>query len=466
MSNRKKRSNAPANKPARLNNNGRPRVLNRHIERTFSSSIKRYQYGPDDLLPQILIRLIASNGTAMRSVKEKAKYIYAGGFDDDVFGRRKLNAKKSANKILKEASTYAATFEGCAFYIRRNIFGEIADIDTCRFEYVRPNPDGSFIYNNTIGTDKYSKSNDKRISAFKGVKISADELRKNFTDFDDPGEIIYLFQESPFSIDFPIPSWFAGEFDVRTGAEFQAYDLENVINGFLASAIITFFGDIDDTTKDDRGLTEWDYYLQELKGFTGQVKNDDGLSRRGRIAAFNVTNTEEKPEVQLLSLDRIIGASTDKRIFVDKNVAMLFDCNPVLIGYDASAVIGDQQAMSNVSNEFARSVKPIQDMIVELFQELFPGQNVSISSYKPYAYIPDKILDDLDSNERRKLVGYPEKEIELKSEKQIVLDRLNSLSPLLSAEIVKRMDDKQLFDLIGLNIPEQQNPGNENPPNQ
>ena len=44
-------------------------------------------------------------------------------------------------------------------------------------------------------------------------------------------------------------------------------------------------------------------------------------------------------------------------------------------------------------------------------------------------------------------------EKETTSENQKVLDTLNTLSPLLSAEIVKRMTTTQLFELIGVTEP-------------
>lgn len=456
----KKPTNAPANKPVHFQHS-RPRILNRYLERTFNQSNKRFVYGPDDLLPQMLIKLVANNGTAIRAVRKVAQYIYGNGFADEKFAKMKLNQRKTANKILKELAIYAAIFEGCSLYVRRNAFGEIADVDSARFEFLRPREDGSFIYNSTLGTAQYKKSDDRRLPGFKGLKIDAAQLRSNLTGYDDPGEIIYLFQKSPFSVDFPIPTWFAGEFDVKSGSEFQAYDLENIINGFLSSVMVTFFGDIDDSQKDDTGKTEWDYYLDELKSFTGQIKYDDGLSKRGRIAAFNVGTQEEAPKIETLSLEKIINGASEKRTHIDKNVSMLWGVQPVLLGFDAAAMLGNQQAMANASSELTRSVQDIQDMISEMFAELYPDMDTSISRFTPYQYIPDKILDALDANEKRKIAGFPEKEIEIKSEKQVILDRLNSLSPLLVAEIVKRMPDKELFDLIGIQVDPNSQPTNQ-----
>lgn len=431
----------------------RPHVtLMRHLERTFNQMGKRYMYGPDDLLPQMLIRLIANNGTAIRAVKKVAQYIYGNGFNDEAFAKMKVNERKTANKVLKEISVYAAVFEGVSLYARRNAFGEIADIDSARFEMIRPREDGSFIYNPTLGSSTYKKSADRRIAGYAGKKITSQELSDRFVNYDDPGEIVYLFQKSPFSIDFPIPSWFAGEFDVKSGSEFQAYDLENIINGFLSSVMVTFFGDIDDEQKDDKGFTEWDYYLMELKTFTGQTKYEDGLSKRGRVAAFNVGNKDEAPQVQTLALDKIIGGSIDKRVHIDKNVSMLWGVNPVLLGHDSAAILGNQQAMANASAELTRSVQDIQDMISEFFAELYPDMDTSISRFMPFQYIPDKVLEDLDSNERRKLFGYPEKKVELKSDDQVILDRLNSLPPLLATQIVQKMPSERLFKLIGLEL--------------
>lgn len=452
--------NASAEKPMHFLHS-RPRVLNRFLERTYNQSTKRFVYGPDDLLPQMLIKLVANNGTAIRSVKKVAQYIYGNGFADETFAKMKLNQRKTANKILKELSVYAALFEGVSMYVRRNAFGEIADVDSARFEYLRPREDGSFVYNNTLGSSQYRKSAERRMPGFKGLKISSDELRLNFSRYDDPGEIVYLFQKSPFSVDFPIPTWFAGEFDVKSGSEFQAYDLENIVNGFLSSVMVTFFGEIDDTTKDDHGKTEWDYYLEELKSFTGQVKYEDGLSKRGRIAAFNVGTQEEAPKIETLSLEKIINGASEKRTHIDKNVSMLWGVQPVLLGFDAAAMLGNQQAMANASSELTRGVQDIQDLISEMFAELYPGMDTSISRFTPYQYIPDKILDALDANEKRKIAGFPEKEVELKYENQIILDRLNSLSPLLASEIVKRMPDKELFDLIGIKVDPNSSPQNQ-----
>jgi hypothetical protein len=71
--------------------------------------------------------------------------------------------------------------------------------------------------------------------------------------------------------------------------------------------------------------------------------------------------------------------------------------------------LGNQEALSNASNELNNDVLSDQQLVTETFALLFTEiTNWDITSLKPINYIPDAILKDLTPTERRSLVGYPE----------------------------------------------------------
>jgi hypothetical protein len=424
--------------------------LDRFIVRRARHTDKDHiNYGIGDRLPQEIIELIASNGVALRAMKLRAKYIYGYGFADEVVASMPVANGMNANQLLSKIKTDVAMFQGFAVQVLRKADGTIGEVKHVPFELIRRKENGDFAINVSLGTNKENKENWEDYPRYKGKQLDPEQLQAQLKEFGKKAEIAYYWDKDAISYDYPIPDWFASEFDVRTGTELMLLDNEMVTNGFMPSAIMTFVGGIDDEQEDDEGNTAADIRDRSLRQFTGNSRNPEtGKSSRMRLLTFDVDSADQVPKLETFDIEKIITGSVEKRDDINRQICRLFGFHPVLLGYTDPTVLGNQLAIANASEQAAQDVYGDQEMVREAFGDLFDG-DFTISKFVPINYISDKILDDLSPDERRDIAGYEPIEVNEDVNKSI-LDTLNSLSPLLAASVVKAMKTEALLELVGI----------------
>ena len=378
--------------------------LNRFIPRQKNTGNADYiPYGKDNKLPQEIIELIGNNGTAMRAMRMRSKYIYADGFSENF--DLPANPKQTVNQLLAEVVVPVAMMQGFCLQVLRNAEGKVAEVHYLPLEWVRKHPDGGFCVNKTLGTARESREWEPH-PVYLGREATAKQMEAMRKEYGNKAEIAYFYQKDAISFDYAIPDWFASEFDVRTGTELMLLDNEMVTNGFMPSAIITFPGNIDDTTEDENGKTAADYRDDVIRGFTGNSRNTEtGKSGRMRVAVFDVGSKEEAPIIDTVAIEKIISGSIEKRDDIDRRICRLFGVRPILLGFEEASILGNQQALANASMQLAMDVVGEQQLICEAFKDVF-GIDFSISRFIPLNYIPDRILEDLTQDERREIVSY------------------------------------------------------------
>lgn len=363
-----------------------------------------YLFGKNNLLPNNLMKWVLDSGIAKRAVSKRAAYISADGFVDENAANFQVNPVQTADRLLTEIAGYQSYFKGFSLHVKRSAVG--IQVRTIPFQDIRKRLDGKFSYNPTYSALKFDATKEQIVSAFKGARpLSEFEL----AEIQANGEIIYAYHRNADNPQYPIPDYYAGIEDIRTSSELQKFDFESVTNAFLPSAILTLVGAIDDTQKDSNGMTEKDYLDESLEQFTGNVKNSEGKSGRMRLMVMTARNKEEVPTLQTFDAKAIVDASNTKRDIIDRAVCRLFGVNPALVGFSDAAILGNQQALSNASNEMCNDVISDQQLITETMAMVYPEiLNWDVTSFKPISFIPDAILTDLTPTERRALVGYPE----------------------------------------------------------
>lgn len=423
--------------------------LNRFVPRQSTKGSDKYiPYGQSNDLPQEIISLIASNGVALRAMRLRSKYINGYGFADEAIGQAKANRKESMNELLSKIKTDMSLFQGFALQVIRTGDGAIGEVHHLPIEMVRKSPDGHFVINETVGTNE-EKDNWVKYPAYRGKSITTEQLAAQIVEFGKKPEVAYFYDKDAISFDYPIPDWFASEFDIRTGTELMLLDNEMVTNGFMPSAVMTFVGGVDDTTEDEDGLTAADHRDRLLRQFTGNQRDPlTGKSSRMRLLTFDVDTKEEAPVLETFNIEKIVTGSIEKRDDINRQICRLFGLHPVLLGYTDPTVLGNQQALANASEQAAQDVEGEQALIKEAFSDLFEG-DFTISKFMPMSYISDKLLDDLSPEERRALIGYEPMQVNEDANKKII-DTLNGLSPLLAASIVKAMKPEALLELVGI----------------
>lgn len=393
-------------------------VLNRFIARTENKSKGRYTYGAKDNLPQEIIELISSNPVAFRAILKRAEYIVANGFSDPTLNDLEVTKGKTAYKLLSETAIQYAMFECVCWHVARNAGGIPASVDIHPFEMCRRRIGGDIDYNDTIMTQNFSEANYKTYPAFKkGNKVSS------------IGEILYHWNRTPIAFNFPIPSWFTGEFTIKTGAELALMDLELVENGFMPSSVLTYIGQLDDVEIDPKtGLTQREAFKKNLEKWTSKSKDPaTGKSMRFSVMVLNAENKDMVAVLQSVDNKQVISGSIEKKAANDKDTCRVFDVNPTLLNFDAESFFSSGDAIKNIKANMADSVLGAQSLIKECFEMVYPDKKWDITTLNPYKAVVEK------------------------DENQKILDTLNSLSPLLAAEIVKNMPPEKLLSLVGIN---------------
>ena len=393
-------------------------VLNRFIPRVENKQDGRYTYGAKDNLPQEWIEMIAANSTALRAVLKKAEYIAAKGFVKPELNDFLVTKGKTAHKLLIETAIQVAFFESVTWHIARSADGKIASADGFPFELCRRCIGGSQIaYNNTLGTNQLKNVwthypvFSKEVPNMKGYK----------------GEILYEWNKTPIAFNFPIPSWFAAEYTIRTGAELALMDLEQAENGFMASAMLTYIGQLDNVQKDVEGLTQQGRFERLMKKWTSKSKDPaTGKSQRHSLITMTAASKEEVPVLQSFDVEGMITGSIEKKEAVDKDTCRAFNVNPVLMDWEGTAILGQDGALKNAKGLQADSVLPYQNMIKECFEKVFPDMGWNITTLNPFMSVVEKSAD------------------------QKILDTLNTMSPLLATKAVDIIPKKVFARMMGI----------------
>jgi hypothetical protein len=364
-----------------------------------------FMFGKDNLLPNKLMKWVLDSGTAKRAVSKRSAYIASDGFVDDTSANLMVNGYKTADKLLTEISGYQSYFRGFALHIIRNGNSDIQISKVLPLQDIRKRLDGDYSYNPTYSSIKFDKEKEQIIKPFFGSrKLTSDELMS----VKDNGELYYAYHKSADNPHYPIPDYYAGIEDVRTSSELQKLDYESAVNAFMPSAILTIIGGLDNVNVDETGRTEEQSFNENLEAFTGNVKDAEGRSGRMRLMVTNARTKEEIPTLQSFDSKPILEAANTKRDVIDRAVCRLFGVPPVLAGFQDAAVLGNQQAMANASQELCNDVISDQQLITETFAAIYPGMNWDITSFKPIQFIAPELMAVLTPTEKRALIGYEE----------------------------------------------------------
>lgn len=388
-----------------------------------NSSKGVYMFGKDNMLPNKLMKWVLDSGTATKAKNKRSKYIASDGFVDDTAANIIVSTDKvdkTADKLLTEISDYQSYFKGFVLLIKRKpSLNNVDNKEVCvlPFQDVRKKLDGTFEYNPTFSSNKIETNKCQIIQPYEKDRKLTDPLE--LAKIKDYGEILYCYHKSADNPNYPIPDYYAGIEDIRTSAEIQKLDFEAATNGFLPSAILTMVGELDNTNEDEEGKTEQEHFDEALEQFTGNVKDADGKSRRMSLMVTTARTKDEIPVLQPYDAKPILDASNTKRDVIDRAVCRLFSVPPPLCGFTDAAVLGNQQAMANASQELNNDVISDQQLITEAMSLLYPGFNWDITTFRPIQFIPDSILKDLTVTERRALMGYSELPSDTTSEKTL-----------------------------------------------
>lgn len=380
--------------------------MNRWVPRLEQKGTGLLFYGKNNLLPNDVIKYINESGVAKNCARTLAQFIQADGFADETIAKTKIGMW-SMDNLLVNAATQWSYHYGYAFYIYRRGDGAIAKVEPAPFDAIRKLEAGDFEVNVTYGQPNFKKDYGKKHPPYRGQIADLATLQADLREYDKRPEIFYSYIKTPDNPNYPVPDFYAGIEDIITSSELCKFDLETVLNGFITSAILTLIGEIDDETKGTDGLTDLERFEQQLKHFTGELKDRDGLSGRNRLLLQFAATKDSVPVLQTFDAKAIYDASNNKRDVIERSVCRLFGMHPVIMGYTDAAVLGNQQALNNAVALLNYKVNAIQRHINAGFNELFgEDKDFTITTFNPFNYIAPEIMATLTTDEKRAIAGY------------------------------------------------------------
>ena len=412
------------------------------------AGFKRYLYGSNDNLPNILLYSINDSGTATSCVSRLSSFVNGGGFIDEPAKNLKINKYQNANQMLAEISYPTAIFEAFAWRILFRLDGEIGSVYKIGIKELRKQEDGLIRWNPRMGEKDYLKKDDKflheydpQITPQKRAEIIQEELKENGEQL---GVIMYNFncKEYDFGDIYPIPDSNAGLEDIKADAALQRLEKRNIVKGFKPNVIIAMAGKTDDQTLDENNKSESDYLTETLQEFT----NEDGSS----VCLLEGQTKDAMPSVNVFPLADMLDGVDKARLRVANAVCRHFSVPPVLIGLEAQTILGNSQAIYNSLKMFMLVVTARQQMIIDSFKKLWPQYDWSIKQLNINDYLPHEVLAALSSDELRALGGYPPQETKTSTAQELLINSLNSLSPLVANKVLESLSEEEIRGLVGL----------------
>ena len=325
-------------------------------------------YGKDNLFPQYIWDLYLRSAVLQSIIN---------GTGDYVIGEKMLynptlepNAR-SINKegeylddVIKQITSDYLIFGGFAIQIMFNKLGGVAELYALDFQRIRVNEDLTKVYY----SDSWGKWSSKALEydIYDGKKRS--------------GTSIFYFKGHITRGVYPIPKYNGALAAVETSTEISKFHLNNILNNFAASAVISF----------NNGVPEEDVKKKIEKDIQNKFSGSENAGRF--ILSFNQSK-ENATTIERLSSDdfdkkfEALQKSTTKDIFIAwRATPALFGLNPENNGFSKQEFLEAFELYNKTM------VSPIQDDITRCFDKIYKTE-------KSITFVPFKLETEEANNE-------------------------------------------------------------------
>ena len=367
-----------------------------------------YYYGELDNLPNTIISTVDNSGTATACVSRLEQFIKADGFVSEGLDEVKANKMQSLAGLLDEVAANVAYLEGFALRLIFNNEGKIVKIYSLPVKTLRRKADG-FEYNPLAGEigkiekeTRFFPEFDPERTPEARRKLIAKQIKQHGEQL---GEVLYVFRKGlgRYYDVYPVPRYYASIEDLVSDGKISRLDLRNITQGFRTPVIIST-GPIDDQNEDEDGKTAQDYFDEALQDFTGEDASP--------ILHLKGATEEFKPTVTTINVAEILDQTDRASDRIAKRVARVMEVPEILVGIAKEGQLGNVQEVKNQLALFALSVYKKQDLIKQAFDLLKPflalpglptNPDFTISSLKPFDFIPDAVIANLTPEEQKEL---------------------------------------------------------------
>jgi hypothetical protein len=406
-------------------------------------------YGEKNDYPNYLLRIYNNSAKNNAIITGKVDFICGNGWtvkaEDEMqkakaFGLiDRINTKQeSLNELTKKLVTDLSIFGG--YYLQviwTKGTGEIAELYHVDYYKVRTNADNSEFYvsDNWIKNDNVNPRPDF-------------DTYPAFDPNNTTGTQILYFKEYRAGANtYSLPDYRGAISYIELDISIGEYHLNTINNGMFSSKLINLNGGKVSQEEEDR-------IERQFKDKFSGSKNAGKF-----MLAFN-DSKENEPSVVDLSgteLDKhfdLLNKTVQQEIFTGHKVT-----SPMLFGVKTEGQLGGRSEMREASELFQNTyVNAKQQALEEVINYLLKFNDIiaelEIKKTEPIAFqFSEQIIStNMTQDEIREKLGLAPIEKKETQGAQDVINSLNSLSPLIATKVVESMDVNELRQLIGLPV--------------
>jgi hypothetical protein len=406
-------------------------------------------YGEKNDYPNYLLRIYNNSAKNNAIITGKVDYICGNGWtvkaEDEMqkakaFGLiDRINTKEeSLNELTKKLVTDLSIFGG--YYLQviwTKGTGEIAELYHVDYYKVRTNLDNSEFYvsDNWIKNDNVNPRPDF-------------ETYPAFDPNNTTGTQILYFKEYRAGANtYSLPDYRGAISYIELDISIGEYHLNTINNGMFSSKLINLNGGKVSQEEEDR-------IERQFKDKFSGSKNAGKF-----MLAFN-DSKENEPSIVDLSgteLDKhfdLLNKTVQQEIFTGHKIT-----SPLLFGIKTEGQLGGRTELREASELFQNTyVNSKQQSLEEVVNYLLKFNDIvaelEIKKTEPIAFqFSEQIISvNMTQDEIREKLGLAPIEKKESQGSQDIINSLNSLSPLIATKVVESMDVNELRQLIGLPV--------------
>jgi DNA-binding MarR family transcriptional regulator len=404
-------------------------------------------YGERNDYPNYLLRIYNNSAKHNAIVTGKVDYICGNGWtvkaEDEMQKARafgiidKVNTKReSLNEVTNKLVTDLTIFGG--YYLQviwTKGTGEIAELYHVDYYKVRTNADNSEFYvsDNWLKNDNVNPRPDY-------------ETYPAFDPNNPTGSQILYFKEYRAGVNtYSLPDYRGAISYIELDISIGEYHLNTINNGMFSSKLINLNGGKVSQEEEDRIERQFQNKFSGSKN-AGKFMLAFNDSKENEPSIIDLSGTELDKHFDLLNL------TVQTEIFSGHKIT-----SPMLFGIKTEGQLGGRSEMREAYQLFQNTyVNAKQRALEEVVNYLFKFNDIiadlELKPTEPISFeFSEAIISaNMTQDEIREKLGLAPIEKKETAGAQDIINSLNSLSPLIATKVVESMDVNELRSLIGL----------------
>jgi DNA-binding MarR family transcriptional regulator len=404
-------------------------------------------YGERNDYPNYLLRIYNNSAKHNAIVTGKVDYICGNGWtvkaEDEMQKARafgiidKVNTKReSLNEVTNKLVTDLTIFGG--YYLQviwTKGTGEIAELYHVDYYKVRTNADNSEFYvsDNWLKNDNINPRPDY-------------ETYPAFDPNNPTGSQILYFKEYRAGVNtYSLPDYRGAISYIELDISIGEYHLNTINNGMFSSKLINLNGGKVSQEEEDRIERQFQNKFSGSKN-AGKFMLAFNDSKENEPSIIDLSGTELDKHFDLLNL------TVQQEIFSGHKIT-----SPMLFGIKTEGQLGGRSEMREAYQLFQNTyVNSKQRALEEVVNYLFKFNDIiadlELKPTEPISFeFSEAIISaNMTQDEIREKLGLAPIEKKESAGTQDIINSLNSLSPLIATKVVESMDVNELRSLIGL----------------